>query len=66
MVSWRGSGSCAVAPRAGGCELTLHSCDVFIPAEVKKQPDVALTGLRERESEAKSVSASPSMMRRAL
>ncbi len=63
---WRDTGRCAAKPHASGPPRTLHACDPFIRAEVKKQPDVTLAELCERVAAAKDVSASPSMMCRTL
>jgi transposase len=45
---------------------TLHACDDFIRAEVKRHPDATLDELCARVQEDRSVSASPSMMCREL
>ena len=63
---WRDTGSYAAKPHASGPLRTLHACEAFVRAEVKKQPDVTLAELCERVAEAKGVSASPSMMCRTL
>jgi putative transposase len=63
---WQATGSCAALPHASGPERTLQTCQSFIRAEVKKQPDATLAELCERVAEAKGLSASPSMMCREL
>ena len=63
---WQATGSCAALPHASGPKRTLHACDNVIRAEIKKQPDITLDELCERVSATKGVSASLSMMCRAL
>jgi transposase len=63
---WRETGSVAVRPFAAGRHRTLHPCDDWLRAEVKRQSDVSLDELCARVQTAWGVSASPSMMCREL
>ena len=62
----RDTGSCAALPHAGGAQRTLHACDDFIRAEIKRHPDATLDELCARVQADRRVSASPSMMCREL
>ena len=59
---WRETGSVAVQPFAAGRKRTLRTCDDWLRAEVKRQPDVSLAELCARVHAACGVTASPSMM----
>jgi transposase len=62
----RDTGSCAPKPYVRGPARTLAGCEAVIRASVKQQPDLTLAELCERVQAAQGVSASPSMMCRAL
>src|SRR5512139_334499 len=63
---WQATDSCAAFPITHGPARTLAACEAVIRAEVQKHPDVTLAELCERVSTQRAVSASPSMMCRAL
>jgi transposase len=63
---WRGTGSVAAWPFAGGRRRTLKACAPLIQTEVKRQPDVTLDELCERVEQQAGVRASRSMMSREL
>jgi len=63
---WRNTGSCAAKPHRSGPPRTLASCEAFIRAEIKKQPDVTLEELCERVQKKHGVSASRSAMGRTV
>lgn len=63
---WQDTHSCAVLPLTHGPAPVLRAYDDFLRAAVKQQPDVTLAELCERVATTHHVSASPSMMSRAL
>jgi transposase len=62
----RETGACTALPHSGGNPHALASCEAFIRARVKKQPDSTLEELCARVAKAKGVQSSPSMMCREL
>jgi transposase len=63
---WRTGHTVAARPHSSGPHRTLRDCEKFLRAAVKRQPDVTLSELCARVTEAHGVSASPSMMCREL
>lgn len=62
----RETGACTALPHGGGNPRALASCEAFIRAQVKKQPDSTLEELCARVANAKGVQSSSSMMCREL
>jgi transposase len=62
----RETGCCPGLPHAGGVSRTLTDAEVFLRAEIARQPDVTLEELCAPVAQAKGVKASLSMMCREL
>lgn len=63
---YQATGSCAALSYQRGPERKLKSCEDFIRAQIKKQPDVTLEELCDRVAKEKGIIASVSMMCREL
>ena len=63
---WQATQSCAALPPGHGPARRLQTCEDFIRAEVKQQPDVTLAELCERVMASRAVTASVSMMGRTV
>lgn len=63
---WRESGSVAVRPWTRGRQRKLRTCDNWLRAEVKRQPDLSLAELCERVQAKWGITVSQSMMCREL
>ena len=64
--AWRTKRQATALPHRSGPRRTLEVCDVFLRAEVKREPDVTLEELCTRVAKVHGLSASPSMMCREL
>jgi len=63
---WQATDSCAALPPGHGPARTLQTCEAFLRAEIKQQPDVTLVELCERVAASCAVSASLSAMGRTV
>jgi len=63
---YQATGIYAALPHRSGPERKLKSCEAFIRAQIKKQPDVTLEELCERVASEKGIISSVSMMSREL